>query len=125
MAELQRRRGGGAGPGCELRRRSGGAGLPVVRRAVGPRVPVGPGAGAPAARGGGASPSGGGRSVRASLSARGGARRPTLFSYVWCRACRRFVGTRAAPPPGLVFSAPLSTLSPADRRELERSLIGF
>ena len=70
-------------------------------------------------------PACGERSVRAYLSVPATARRPTLVSYVWCRACRRFVGTRAAHPAGLVFSDPLSTLTGAERRELERSLIGF
>jgi len=65
------------------------------------------------------------RSVRAYLNAPEHARRPTLVSYVWCTACRKFVGTRAKHPEGLVFSDPLAVLSAADRRELERSLIGF
>jgi hypothetical protein len=53
------------------------------------------------------------------------ARRPTLVSYVWCSACRKFVGTRAKHPDGLVFSDPLAALTDAERRELERSLVGF
>ena len=53
------------------------------------------------------------------------ARRPTLVSYVWCGACRKFVGTRARHPEGLVFSDPLAALPADDRRELERSLVGF
>jgi hypothetical protein len=63
--------------------------------------------------------------VRAYLSAPETARRPTLVSYVWCSACRRFVGTRAAHPAGLVFADPLAALVAAERRELERSLVGF
>ena len=53
------------------------------------------------------------------------ARRPTLVSYVWCGACRKFVGTRAKHPSGLLFSDPLAALSAEERRELERSLAGF
>ena len=64
-------------------------------------------------------------SVRAYVNAPSNARRPTLVSYVWCTACRRFVGTRAKHPAGVVFSDPLAALPAADRRELERSLIGF
>ena len=70
-------------------------------------------------------PSCGERRVRAYVNAPAGARRPTLVSYVWCPACRKFVGTRAAHPPGLVFSDPLAGLSTAERRELEGSLTGF
>lgn len=70
-------------------------------------------------------PACGERSVRAYLSSPAGARRPTLVSYVWCSACRRFVGTRAAHPAGLVFSDPLASLGAAERRELERTLVGF
>jgi hypothetical protein len=65
------------------------------------------------------------RSVRAYVNAPDNARRPALVSYVWCSTCRRFVGTRAAHPAGLVFSDPLAVLSAAERRELERSLTGF
>lgn len=64
-------------------------------------------------------------SVRAYVTQPESARRPTLVSYVWCAACRKFVGTRAAHPAGLVFSDPLALLSAAERRELERSLTGF
>jgi hypothetical protein len=53
------------------------------------------------------------------------ARRPTLVSYVWCSGCRKFVGTRAKHPEGVVFSDPLAAMSAAERREVERSLIGF
>ncbi|MCA2217224.1 hypothetical protein [Jidongwangia harbinensis] len=70
-------------------------------------------------------PACGERAVRAYLTTPEAARRPTLVSYVWCSACRRFVGTRAAHPAGLVFSDPLALLSTAERRELERSLTGF
>jgi hypothetical protein len=70
-------------------------------------------------------PACGRRSVRAYVNAPENARRPTLVSYVWCSACRRFVGTRAKHPAGLVFSDPLAALPVAERRELERSLIGF
>ncbi|MGA5302985.1 hypothetical protein ACPCHT_23850 [Nucisporomicrobium flavum] len=65
------------------------------------------------------------RSVRAYVNAPENARRPTLVSYVWCTACRKFVGTRAKHPEGLVFSDPLAVLDAAQRRELERSLVGF
>ncbi|MEV6629121.1 hypothetical protein AB0M54_00005 [Actinoplanes sp. NPDC051470] len=70
-------------------------------------------------------PSCGARAVRAYLTTPATARRPTLVSYVWCTACRRFVGTRSALPAGLVFTDPLAALPPAERRDLERSLIGF
>ena len=46
--------------------------------------------------------------VRTYLTTADRARRPTLISYVWCAACRRFVGTRTARPPGLVFTDPLA-----------------
>jgi hypothetical protein len=70
-------------------------------------------------------PACGERCLRAYVNAPENARRPTLVSYVWCAACRRFVGTRARHPEGLVFSDPLAMLSVAERRELERSLVGF
>ncbi|AGZ45584.1 hypothetical protein [Actinoplanes friuliensis] len=70
-------------------------------------------------------PACGSHSVRAYVNAPENARRPTLVSYVWCRSCHRFVGTRAKHPEGLVFSDPLALLSAAERRELERSLVGF
>jgi len=70
-------------------------------------------------------PACGRRSVRTYVTAPENARRPTLVSYVWCTACRRFVGTRARHPEGVVFSDPLAALSVAERRELERSLVGF
>ncbi len=70
-------------------------------------------------------PACGERSVRAYLSSPERARRPTLVSYVWCRSCKRFVGSRAARPHGLAFTDPLADLAPEQRRELERSLIGF
>jgi hypothetical protein len=63
--------------------------------------------------------------LRAYVNAPENARRPTLVSYVWCADCRKFVGTRARHPAGLVFSDPLATMSAAERRELERSLVGF
>ena len=53
------------------------------------------------------------------------AKRPTLVSYVWCPSCRKFVGSRARHPAGLVFSDPLAALPAAERREIERSLTGF
>ena len=65
------------------------------------------------------------RSVRAYVNAPENARRPTLVSYVWCSACRRFGGTRAKHPVGVLFSDPLAALPVAERRELERSLVGF
>jgi hypothetical protein len=70
-------------------------------------------------------PACGRRSVRAYVNAPAQARPPTLVSYVWCTACHRFVGTRARHPDGLVFSDPLAMLTAAERRELERSLVGF
>jgi hypothetical protein len=70
-------------------------------------------------------PACGRRGVRAYVNAAPNARRPTLVSYVWCTACRRFVGTRARHPEGLIFSDPLAVLSAAERRELERSVVGF
>ncbi len=70
-------------------------------------------------------PSCGEKGVRAYVTTPPAARRPTLVSYVWCTACHKFVGTRAKHPEGLVFSDPLATLSAAERRELERSLVGF
>ena len=70
-------------------------------------------------------PACGRRSVRAYVNAPENARRPTLVSYVWCSACRKFVGTRTKHPAGVVFSDPLATLSAAERRDIERSLAGF
>ena len=70
-------------------------------------------------------PSCGRRSLRAYVEAPRNARRPTLVSYVWCSACRKFVGSRSRHPDGLVFSDPLAMLSAAERRRLERSLTGF
>ncbi|HEX8930363.1 MAG TPA: hypothetical protein VGA45_15715 [Actinomycetota bacterium] len=70
-------------------------------------------------------PACGEKSLRAYVNAPENARRPTLVSYVWCSACRKFVGTRAKHPEGLVFSDPLAVLTTAERRELERSLVGF
>lgn len=67
-------------------------------------------------------PACGAHSVRAYLSSAPRARRPTLVSWVWCAACRRFVGTRTAHPAGLTFTDPLAG---ADRRALEASLTGF
>ncbi|BFU42816.1 hypothetical protein [Krasilnikovia sp. MM14-A1004] len=70
-------------------------------------------------------PACGRRAVRAYLNVPPKARRPTLVSYVWCSACHRFVGTRAAHPAGIVVSDPLAVLEAEQRRELERSLVGF
>jgi hypothetical protein len=70
-------------------------------------------------------PACGAHAVRAYLTTPERARRPTLVSYVWCAACRSFVGTRAAHPAGVVFSDPLALLSATERRDLERSLTGF
>jgi hypothetical protein len=70
-------------------------------------------------------PACGERAVRAYLTVPETAKRPTLVSYVWCAACHRFVGTRAAHPVGLLFSDPLAALPEGGRRELERSLVGF
>jgi hypothetical protein len=65
------------------------------------------------------------RGLRAYVHAPEKARRPTLVSYVWCAACRRFVGSRARHPEGVVFADPLAVLSAAERREVERTLVGF
>lgn len=70
-------------------------------------------------------PSCGRCSIRAYVQAPLNARRPTLVSYVWCSGCRKFVGTRAKHPEGVVFSDPLAAMSAAERREVERSLVGF
>ncbi|GGL10919.1 hypothetical protein [Mangrovihabitans endophyticus] len=70
-------------------------------------------------------PACGERRLRTYVHAPPNARRPTLVSYVWCGSCRRFVGTRAKHPDGVVFSDPLAALSPGQRRDLERSLAGF
>ena len=70
-------------------------------------------------------PSCGERALRAYLTTPATARRPTLVSYVWCTACRKFVGTRSALPTGLIFTDPLATLAAAERRDLERTLTGF
>ncbi|GLY94586.1 hypothetical protein [Actinoplanes sp. NBRC 103695] len=70
-------------------------------------------------------PSCGARALRAYLTKPETARRPTLVSYVWCTACRKFVGSRSALPAGLVFTDPLATLPVAERRDVERSLTGF
>ena len=70
-------------------------------------------------------PACGARRLRAYVNVPAVSRRPTLVSYVWCAGCRKFVGTRARHPEGLVFSDPLAVLPVAERRELERSLIGF
>ena len=70
-------------------------------------------------------PACGGRSLRAYVTPAPRARRPTLVSYVWCSACRRFVGSRARHPEGVVVSDPLAALCAADRRALESSLTGF
>ena len=70
-------------------------------------------------------PACGERSVRAYLTEPARARRPTLVSWVWCRPCRRFVGSRAARPAGIAFTDPLAGLDDAARRDLERSLTGF
>ena len=63
--------------------------------------------------------------LRAYVTTPPNARRPTLVSYVWCSACHKFVGTRAKHPDGLVFSDPLAVLPASERREVERSLVGF
>jgi hypothetical protein len=70
-------------------------------------------------------PACGERRLRAYVQSPPNARRPTLVSYVWCSGCRKFVGTRAKHPDGLVFSDPLALLDADGRRELERSLVGF
>jgi hypothetical protein len=70
-------------------------------------------------------PACGEKRLRAYVNSPLNARRPTLVSYVWCSACRKFVGTRAKHPAGLVFSDPLALLTVAERRELEGSLVGF
>jgi hypothetical protein len=63
-------------------------------------------------------PACGERAVRAYLSAPPAARRPTLVSYVWCAACRRFVGTRTARPDGLVFDDPVADWPAPERPTL-------
>jgi hypothetical protein len=70
-------------------------------------------------------PACGERRLRAYVTKPALARRPTLVSYVWCSACRKFVGTRARHPAGLVFSDPLAGLPEAERRQLEGSLVDF
>lgn len=70
-------------------------------------------------------PSCGARRVRAYVTAPANARRPTLVSYVWCSGCRKFVGTRARHPEGLIFSDPLAALSADERRAVEGSVVGF
>jgi len=42
-----------------------------------------------------------------------------------CSPCRKFAGSRAKHPEGVVVSDPLAVLSPAERRALESSLTGF
>jgi hypothetical protein len=70
-------------------------------------------------------PACGARRLRAYVQSPPAAKRPTLVSYVWCAGCRKFVGSRARRPDGLVFSDPLASLAAADRRALEGSLAGF
>ncbi len=70
-------------------------------------------------------PACGQQAVRAYLCEADMARRPTLVSYIWCTACRRFVGSRQPRPAGLVFTDPLAALLPERRRALEHSLAGF
>ncbi|GIE93704.1 hypothetical protein [Paractinoplanes rishiriensis] len=70
-------------------------------------------------------PACGERRLRAYVTTPPAARRPTLVSYVWCSSCRKFVGTRARHPEGLVFSDPLAALPAGERRLLEGSLVGF
>jgi hypothetical protein len=70
-------------------------------------------------------PACGGRSLRAYVTPAPQAMRPTLVSYVWCSPCRKFAGSRAKHPEGVVLSDPLAVLSPAERRALESSLTGF
>src|SRR4051794_1259060 len=72
-----------------------------------------------------ACPACGERRLRAYVTKPEHARRPTLVSYVWCSACRKFVGTRARHPEGLIFSDPIATLPLAERRQVECTLIGF
>ena len=70
-------------------------------------------------------PACGGRSLRAYVTPAPRARRPTLVSYVWCSPCRRFVGSRARHPEGVVVADPLAVLSAAERRTLESTVTGF
>ena len=72
-----------------------------------------------------ACPACGVRRLRAYVTKPEHARRPTLVSYVWCSACRKFVGTRARHPEGLIFSDPLAAVPAEERRRMESSLIGF
>ncbi|HET6533794.1 MAG TPA: hypothetical protein VFH03_24675 [Actinoplanes sp.] len=67
----------------------------------------------------------GGRSLRTYLTPAPQAKRPTLITYVWCPGCRRFAGSRAKHPPGVIVADPLAALSAADRRALESSVAGF
>jgi hypothetical protein len=70
-------------------------------------------------------PACGGRSLRAYVTPAPQAKRPTLVSYVWCSPCRKFAGSPAKHPEGVVLSDPLAVLSPAERRALESSLTGY
>jgi hypothetical protein len=50
------------------------------------------------------------RRLRAYVQSPPQAKRPTLVSYVWCAGCRKFAGSRARRPDGLVFADPLAGL---------------
>jgi hypothetical protein len=50
------------------------------------------------------------RRLRAYVQSPPAAKRPTLVSYVWCGGCRKFAGSRAKRPDGLVFADPLTGL---------------
>ena len=53
------------------------------------------------------------------------ARRPTLVSYVWCSACRKFVGTRARTRRAWSSRTRSPCCPTRSGGELERSLVGF
>jgi hypothetical protein len=53
-------------------------------------------------------PACGERRLRAYVQSPPAAKRPTLVSYVWCGGCRRFAGSRARRPDGLVFADPMA-----------------
>src|SRR6201995_1680335 len=55
-------------------------------------------------------PACGRRRLRADVQSPAAAKRPTLVSYVWCAGCRKFVGSRAKRPDGLVFADPVAGL---------------
>src|SRR4051794_39638442 len=97
--------------------------IPALTEPVEPARPAS--AGSDAGRGERPCPACGVRAVRAYHCEVAGARRPTLLSYIWCTACRRFVGARRPWPAGAVVPDPLAGLAGDDRRALERSVETF